>query len=65
MARKRKGELPSGNIRRQVYIGSVFVFNETGAPVIDPKTGKQKKKRLYSSITASTSDQADYQKSLV
>ena len=65
MARKKKGELPSGNIRRQVYIGSELVFDEAGTPVIDPKTGKQKKKRLYSSITASTSDQADYQKSLV
>ena len=57
MARKKKGELPSGNIRRQIYDHSELVFDENGLPVIDPKTGKQKKKRNYKSITAaSTTD---------
>lgn len=59
MARKKKGELPSGNIRRQVYDHSEPVYDKNGKPVIDPKTGKQKVKRIYTSITASSSQEAD------
>lgn len=59
MARKKKGELPSGNIRRQIYDHSELVFDENGLPVIDQKTGKQKKKRIYKSITASSTTEAN------
>ena len=59
MARKKKGELPSGSIRRQVYDHSELVFDASGKPVIDPKTGKQKKKRIYISVTADTGQEAD------
>lgn len=59
MARRKKGELPSGNIRRQVYDHSELVYDENGKPVIDPKTGKQKKKRIYNSITAATANDAN------
>ncbi len=62
MARKKKGELPSGSIRRQVYDHSELVFDESGKPVIDPKTGKQKKKRVYISVTADTRQEADLAK---
>lgn len=62
MARKKKGELPSGSIRRQVYDHSELVFDEHGKPVIDPKTGKQKKKRIYISVTADTRQEADLTK---
>lgn len=54
MAKKRIGELPSGNIRKQVFIGYELMFDEKGKPVIDPKTGRQKKKRIYESVTASS-----------
>ncbi len=59
MAKKRKGELPSGSIRRQIYDHSEPVFDESGKPVIDPKTGKQKQKRIYRSITASSVKEAE------
>lgn len=62
MAKKKKGELPSGSIRRQVYDHSEPVFDESGQPVIDPKTGKQKKKRIYISVTADTRQEADLMK---
>lgn len=62
MAKKKKGELPSGSIRRQVYDHSELVFDESGKPVIDPKTGKQKKKRIYISVTADTRQEADLAK---
>lgn len=54
MPKKRKGELPSGNIRRKVYTHSEPVFDEHGNPVMDPKTGKQKKIPKYESITGSS-----------
>ena len=57
--RKKKGELPSGNIRRQIYDHSELVYDEKGQPVIDQKTGKQKKKRIYKSVTAATADDAN------
>ena len=62
MARRKKGELPSGNIRRQIYDHSELIYDADGRPVIDPKTGKQKKKRIYRSVTASTAQEADLQK---
>lgn len=62
MAKKKKGELPSGNVRRQVYDHSEPVFDDRGQPVIDPKTGKQKMKRIYHSITAASSKEADLKK---
>lgn len=55
----RKGELPSGNIRRQVLIGYEPLFTSEGIPVIDPKTGRQKKKRIYESITAASTKEAN------
>ncbi|MCI5874794.1 MAG: tyrosine-type recombinase/integrase [Clostridiales bacterium] len=62
MARRKKGELPSGSIRRQIYDHSELVFDEFGKPIIDPKTGKQKKKRVYISVTADTRQEADLAK---
>ena len=59
MARKKKGELPSGSIRRQIYDHSEPQFDKNGNPIIDPKTGKQKMKRIYRSITASSASEAD------
>ncbi|MBP3488844.1 MAG: tyrosine-type recombinase/integrase [Roseburia sp.] len=59
MARKKKGELPSGNIRRQIYDHSELLYDSQGQPVIDPKTGKQAKKRIYRSITAPTAAEAN------
>lgn len=59
MAHKKKGELPSGSIRRQIYDHAEPLFDEQGSPIIDPKTGKQKKKRIYISVTAETKQEAD------
>ncbi len=59
MAKKRKGELPSGSIRRKVYSHSELKFDEKGNPVLDPKTGKQKKKKIYISVTAETPIEAN------
>ena len=61
MARKKKGELPSGSIRRQVYLGSEIIYDEYGRPVLD-ENGKPKKRRKYASVTASTSAAADLEK---
>lgn len=62
MARRKKGELPSGNIRRQIYDHSELVFDSAGQPIIDPKTGKQKKKRIYRSVTAASTTEANLAK---
>jgi integrase len=62
MARKKKGELPSGNIRKQVYIGKEIVRDEKGNPIIDEKTGKPKTKRKYASVTASGTKEAELAK---
>lgn len=59
MSRKRKGELPSGNIRRQVYVGSELVYDKNGRPIIDASTGKQKKRRIYKSITGNTPNEVE------
>ena len=56
--RKRKGELPSGNIRRRIFVGYEYLKDETGKPLLDDN-GKQLKKRIYRSITASSSAEAD------
>lgn len=58
MARKKKGELPSGNIRRQVFIGYEYLYDDKGHPVFDAQ-GKQKRKRKYASITAASSQEAN------
>ena len=59
MARKkRKGELPSGNIRRRVFVGYEYLKDEKGNPILD-ENGKQKKKRIYKSVTADSSSEAD------
>lgn len=55
----RKGELPSGSIRRQVLIGYEPLFDAEGVPIIDPKTGRQKKKRIYQSVTATSAKEAN------
>lgn len=54
MAKKRIGELPSGNIRKKVYSHSELCFDDSGNPIIDPKTQKQKLKKVYTSITGSS-----------
>lgn len=59
MGRKKKGQLPSGSIRRRIYDHSEPVFDSNGKPVIDPKTGNQKMKRIYLSVTASTVQEAN------
>ena len=58
MARKRKGELPSGNIRRQVFVGWKPKTDKEGKPVLDEK-GNQVMIRDYRSITASSVAEAD------
>ena len=59
MARKkRKGELPSGNIRRRVFVGYELLKDENGHALLD-ENGKPLKKRVYRSITASSSAEAD------
>lgn len=65
MAKKRKGELPSGNIRKQVYAGTEIVRDANGVVVIDPKTGKPKKKRKYISVTSSSAKEVERMKSQV
>lgn len=56
MPRRKKNTLPSGSTRKQIYDHSELVFDESGKPVIDPKTGKQKKKRIYHSVTGKYSE---------
>lgn len=58
MPRKRKGELPSGNIRRQVFIGWKPKTDKNGNPVID-SNGNQIMVRKYESVTASTVAEVD------
>lgn len=58
MARKKKGELPSGNVRRKVYDHSEPVFDDAGRPVLD-SSGKPKLKKIYVSITAETAAEAN------
>lgn len=58
MPKKRKGELPSGNIRRQVFVGWKPKTDKDGKPILDEK-GNQVMKRAYESITASTVAEAN------
>lgn len=58
MPRKRKGELPSGNIRRQVFVGWKPKIDKEGKPILDEK-GNQVMIRDYRSITASSVAEAD------
>ena len=39
--------MPSGNVRKQVYIGTELVRDKDGRLIIDEKTGKPKTKRKY------------------
>lgn len=59
MAKKKRGELPSGKIRRQVLISSTPVFDSAGKPVLN-SNGKQKIHRQYVSIVADSVKEADY-----
>mgnify|MGYP002729675840 FL=1 len=43
--------LPSGFWRCQVFIHYEIVLDKNGKPVINPKTKKQKQKRIYKSFT--------------
>lgn len=61
MAKKRKGELPSGKIRRQIYNGKKQKLDKEGKPVFD-KDGKPVMIRDYISITAETAKEADREK---
>lgn len=54
MAKKRIGELPSGNIRKKVYSHSEPCFDKAGKPIIDEKTQKIKYKKIYVSITGNS-----------
>lgn len=45
-------KLPSGSWRCQVYSHNEPVFDSNGYPVIDPKTKRQKQKRIYVSFTS-------------
>ena len=65
MPKKRKGELPSGNIRKKIYDHSELCFDEHGNPVIDPKTGRQKKIKKYISVTGETVAEANQLKAQV
>ena len=58
MAKKRKGELPSGKIRRQIYNGKKQKLDKDGRPVFD-KDGKPIMIRDYISVTAETAKEAD------
>lgn len=44
-------KLPSGSWRCQVFSHSEPMFDKSGNPVMDPKTNKQKQKRIYKSFT--------------
>lgn len=45
-------KLPSGSWRCQVFSHYEPQFHPDGSPVMDPKTGKQKQKRIYESFTS-------------
>lgn len=58
---KRKGELPSGNIRRQIYNGMKQKLDKSGNPIFD-EYGKPVMIRDYISVTAETSKEAEREK---
>ena len=43
-------KLPSGSWRCQVFSHYEIVLDKNGKPVIDPKTKKQKQKRIFSRL---------------
>ena len=45
-------KLPSGSWRCQVFSHYEPQFAPDGSPIMDPKTGKQKQKRIYESFTS-------------
>lgn len=57
MAYKKKNELPSGNIRLQVYVGKEMKRDKDGNIITD-KNGKPKYRRIYESVTAPTKTEA-------
>lgn len=61
MARKKKGELPSGNIRRLIYNGKKQKIDKDGKPVFD-KDGKPVMIRDYISVTRENTKAADAEK---
>lgn len=62
MARKKKGELPSGNIRRLVYNGmKQKIDKKTGLPVFDAN-GKPVMIRDYISVTAKDTKEVEREK---
>ncbi len=64
MARKKKGELPSGNIRRQIYNGMKQKLDKDGKPIFD-ENGKPVMIRDYISITCENAADAEREKSEV
>lgn len=64
MAKKSKGELPSGSVRRLVYNGMKQKTDKNGQPVFD-KNGKPVMIRDYISVTAENSKAADRAKAEV
>ncbi len=61
MAKKKKGELPSGSIRRQVYNGMKQKLDKNGTPLFD-ESGKPIMIRDYISITAENVKDAEREK---
>jgi integrase len=63
MARKKKGELPSGNIRRQIYNGMKQKTDKHGNPMFD-ENGKPIMIRDYISVTATSTKEAEKEKAI-
>lgn len=61
MPKKKKGELPSGKIRRQVYNGMKQKTDKEGKPIFD-ENGKPVMIRDYISITADSVREAEREK---
>lgn len=57
MPKKKKNELPSGSIRKQIYSHSEIVYDENGKIALDPKTGKPKMKKIYISVTGKNANE--------
>lgn len=53
-------KLKSGNWRVQVFSHEEHVFDDNNKPIIDNKTNKQKKRRIYESFTADSKKEAEY-----
>ena len=46
MARKKKGELPSGSIRRKVFIGYEYLVDEKGNPIWTKKANRRNEQSI-------------------